>query len=111
MLYAQALHRLEGLTVQVDRDVHAALAQYSLAQDTTQLYERELLPLREQSLELARDSFAAGKTGFLYVLEAQNALLIARSEYVEQLGRLARSAPLLEAACGVPLANLAAPKE
>lgn len=111
MLYAQALHRLEGLAVQVDRDVHAALAQYSLAQDTTQLYERELLPLREQSLELARDSFAAGKTGFLYVLEAQNALLIARSEYVEQLGRLARSAPLLEAACGVPLANLAAPKE
>ena len=109
MLYEQALHRLEGLAMQVDREVRAALAQYSLAQDTTYLYERELLPLREQSLELARESFAAGKTGFLYVLEAQNALLTARSEYVEQLGRLARTTPSLEAACGVPLAILVTP--
>ena len=91
--------------------MRVAHAQYDLAQETVQLYEQELLPLREQSLGLARESFAAGKTGFLYVLEAQNELLAARSEYVGHLGRLARAIPLLEAACGRPFAELIAPQD
>lgn len=109
--YAQALRQLEGLTIRVGQQVRAAHAQYELALETTRLYERELLPLREQSLELARESFAAGKTGFLYVLEGQNELLAARREYVKQLAGLASTIPSLEAACGRPISELLTPRD
>lgn len=111
LLYEQSLRRLEGVTTRLNQQVRVAHAQFDLAQQTVHLYEQELLPLREQSLELARESFAAGKTGFLYVLEAQNELLAARSEYVEHLGLLARTIPMLEAACGRPITELNAAQE
>ena len=104
--HAQALRRLEALDVRVDQQVRGAFEQHSLAVDTARLYEDELLPLRQSSLELARESFTEGKTGFLSVLEAQSRLLAARREYVERLESLAVSIPALEAACGRPLAEL-----
>ena len=62
-----------------------------------------MLPLRESSLDLARESFAEGKTGFLSVLEAQNRLLVTRSEYVSRLDSVLSSLADLEAVCGRPL--------
>jgi cobalt-zinc-cadmium efflux system outer membrane protein len=109
--YAQALRQLDGLTTRVSQQVRTAHAKYELALETVRLYDRELLPLREQSLELARESFAAGKTGFLHVLEAQNELLAARREYVTQQASLASSIPSLEAACGRPIAELLTPQD
>jgi len=104
--HAQALRRLDALNVRIDQQVRGAFEQHALAADTARLYEDELLPLRRSSLELARESFAEGKTGFLSVLEAQSRLLAARREYVERLESLAVSIPALEAACGRPLAEL-----
>lgn len=104
--YAQALRRLEALVVRVDQQVRGAFEQHSLAVDTARLYEDELMPLRQSSLELARESFTEGKTGFLSVLEAQSRLLAARREYVERLEAVAVSIPALEAACGRPLPEL-----
>ena len=107
--YAQALRRLEGVSAHVAQQVRGAYERYALAQDTARLYRTELLPLRETSLELARESFAAGKTGFLSVLEAQDRLLATRREYVDRMEAVALSIPDLEAACGRPLAVLLAP--
>jgi cobalt-zinc-cadmium efflux system outer membrane protein len=101
--YAQALRRLEGVSAHVDQQVRGAYEHYAMAQDTARLYRTELLPLRETGLDLARESFAAGKTGFLSVLEAQDRLLATRREYVERLEAVALSIPDLEAACGRPL--------
>ena len=101
--YAQALRRLEGVTANVGQQVRGAYERYAMAQDTARLYRTELLPLREASLDLARESFAAGKTGFLSVLEAQDRLLATRREYVDRLEAVALSIPDLEAACGRPL--------
>lgn len=101
--YAQALRRLEGVSAHIAQQVRGAYERYSMAQDTTRLYRTELLPLREASLDLARESFAAGKTGFLSVLEAQDRLLATRREYVDRLEAVALSVPDLEAACGRPL--------
>lgn len=101
--YAQAQRRLEGVAAQVLQQVRGAYERYAAAQETAQLYRTELLPLREESLELARESFAAGKTGFLSVLEAQDRLLATRRDYVGLLESVALSAPELEAACGRPL--------
>lgn len=104
--HAQAQRRFEALSVRVNQQVRGAFEQHALAVDTARLYQDQLLPLRESSLELARESFAEGKTGFLSVLEAQGRLLAARREYVERLEAVAVSIPALEAACGRPLAEL-----
>lgn len=101
--YAQALRRLEGISAQVTQQVRGAYERYAMAQDTARLYRSDLLPLRETSLALARESFAAGKTGFLSVLEAQDRLLTTRLAYVDRLEAVALSIPDLEAACGRPL--------
>lgn len=101
--YAQSLRRLEGVVVKVNQQVRGAYEGYMMTQDMAHLYQAELLPLREASLELARESFAAGKTGFLSVLEAQDRLLQTRREYVDRLEAVALSIPALEAACGRPL--------
>lgn len=104
--YAQAQRRLEALNVRVDQQVRGAFESYAVATDTARLYQDQLLPLRQSSLELARESFTEGKTGFLSVLEAQGRLLAARREYVERLEAVAVSIPALEAACGRPLPEL-----
>lgn len=101
--YAQAIRRLEGVSAQAAQQVRGAYERYAMAQDTARLYRTELLPLRETSLDLARESFAAGKTGFLSVLEAQDRLLTTRLAYVDRLEAVALSIPDLEAACGRPL--------
>lgn len=103
---AQAQRRLEALSTQVAQQVRGAYERYALATDSARLYRDRLLPLRQSSLELARDSFTEGKTGFLSVLEAQGRLLSARREYVERLEAVSRSLPELEAACGRPLVEL-----
>lgn len=103
---AQAQRRLEGLNMQVAQQVRGAYELYALATDSARLYQERLLPLRQASLELARESFTVGKTGFFSVLEAQRRLLSARREYVDRLEALARSIPELEAACGRPLVEL-----
>jgi outer membrane protein, heavy metal efflux system len=107
---AQARRTLEGQSALVVQEVRGAHARYSLARDTVRLYQEELLPLRRTSLDLAREAFAAGKTGFLSVLEVQQQLLTARREAVDQLESLLRSVPELEAACGQPLEALLAPE-
>jgi len=105
----QARRRLEGLTTAAMQEVRGAHARYSLSQDTVRLFQEELLPLRESSLDLAREAFAAGKTGFLSVLEAQEQLLTARRDFVGHLETLVRAIPDLEAACGQPLQLLLPP--
>jgi len=106
--HAQAQRRHVALEILVDQQVRGAFEQFTLAVDTARLYEDELLPLRRSSLELARESFAEGKTGFLSVLEAQSRLLRSRREYVNRLEAVAISVPALEAACGRPLPALRA---
>lgn len=107
--YSQAMRRLEALDVRVDQQVRGAFEQHAFAVDAARLYGDQLLPLRQSSLELAQESFAEGKTGFLSVLEAQGRLLAARREYVERLKAVAVSIPALEAACGRPLPELLQP--
>lgn len=100
--YAQARRRLQGVSARVAQEVRGAYERYAMAQDTARLYRTELLPLQEVSLDLARESLAAGKTGFLSVLEAQNRLLATRREYVDRREAVALTIPGLEAACGRP---------
>ena len=104
--YAQALRQLEGICVRVTQEVRGAQQRYAVVRNAVDLFRSELLPLRESSLSLARESFVAGKTGFLSVLEAQNELIATRRTYVDRMEELYLSIPELEAACGRPLEDL-----
>lgn len=109
--HAQALRQFEALNIQVEQEVRGALEEYSVASDLARLYRDQILPLRQSSLELARESLAQGKTRFLSVLEAQGELLAARREYVERLEAVSESIPGIEAACGRPLSEILSPAQ
>lgn len=106
MRYAQAQKNLEALTVSVAQQVRGTHARFRAALDIARSYQEKILPLSESNLELARESFQAGKTGFLSVLTAQRKLLSSRRASIERLRALSQSVPELEAVSGRPLHDI-----
>ncbi len=106
MRYAQASQTLEALTVEVVQQVRGAQEDYRTANDIARSYKERILPLGENSLDLAQESFRSGKTGVLSVLIAQRKLLSARREFFQKLEQLALSVINIEAAIGLPVSKL-----
>lgn len=106
MRYAQAIQTLKALTVEIVQQVRGAQEGFLAARDIAKSYKERILPLGENSLELAQESFRAGKTGVLSVLIAQRKLLSARRDYFQKLEQLAYSVINIEAAIGMPVSNL-----
>lgn len=104
--HQQAGTTLDALTLSTHQQVRAAYERFTATLETTRAYRDEIAPLRESSLELARESFRAGKTGFLSVLEAQKQLLAARRDANSWAETSALMLIELEAACGRPLSEL-----
>ncbi len=104
--YEQSRRLLEDLIVRVDQDVRLAVARMRKAVGDAGYYRDQVLPLREQSLELARTAYQAGRTPLLNVLEAQRALLKAREGYADSLQASADAAIELEKAAGLRLSRL-----
>ena len=104
--YAQASQTLKALTVEVIQQVRGAQEGFLAARDIARSYKERILPLAENSLELAQESFRAGKTGVLSVLIAQRKLLSARRDYFQKLEQLAYSVINIEAAIGMPVSKL-----
>ncbi len=67
-------------------------------------YESQVIADRSRGLDLARESFRAGKTAFLSVLEAERRLVAARAGLVDAARIEARSLVDLEHAIGEPVA-------
>ena len=89
---AEAVKRLRSMVVDVAHDVQLAYELALAAWDTAHFYENEFLPLKESSLELAREAYRAGKIPLVSVLGAQRALRDAHAGRIEILrdGALAR---------------------
>ncbi len=104
--HQQAQTTLDALTVETHQQVRAAHQRLISTLETARAYRDNITPLRESSLELAREAFRAGKTGFLSVLEAQKRLLAARRDANEWAEASALMLIELEAACGRPLREL-----
>jgi len=102
----QAMASLEDLRLSAHQQIRAAFERLVTTLYTARSYQEDILPLRESSLDLARKSFRAGKTGFLYVLEAQKQLISARREAASWTESSALMLISLEAACGRPLREL-----
>lgn len=106
MLHSQASQTLKALTIEVVQQVRGAHEAFLAANDIARSYKESILPLGENSLQLAQESFRAGKTGVLSVLIVQRKLLSARREYFQKLEQLALGVINIEAAIGMPIKDL-----
>lgn len=104
--HQQAQTTLDALTIATHQQVRAAHERLASTLETARAYREDIAPLRESSLELAREAFRAGKTGFLSVLEAQKQLLAARRDANAWAETSALMLIELEAACARPLSEL-----
>ncbi len=97
---AEALRRqaeYHSLEAEILRQLQSAYDRVNETRRTLDLYRRRLVPLAGQSLEAARDAYAAGGGDFLDVLDAAKRLIAvrlqlarARSDYLKRLATLER---------------------
>ncbi len=104
--YEQAYKTLDALNRTITQEVGGALDRAATAWEIVQLYQTQAIPLAERNLELSRESYRAGKTSFLEVLETQQFFLESRSKYIEALQTAAGTIPDLERTVGRPFREL-----
>ena len=102
----QAEATLAALRISARQQVRTAYERCVTTLETERAYREDIAPLRESSLELATESFRAGKTGFLSVLAAQKELLAARRNANSWAKNAVLAVVALEAASGRPLSEL-----
>ena len=96
----------ESAQVAVAQDVRSGADRVNTAARNLKFYSEELLPQAERSLELARESFSAGRTSLLALVEVQRQLLEARRGHVTLRLEAAVSSSDLERVVGKPLLEL-----
>lgn len=107
--WREATGQREAMRRQAVQEVRGAHERVRVALTNARFYHDQLLPLREQNLELSRDGYRAGKTPFFDVLDAQRNLLKARGEAVEAQRDAAQELTELQRAAGRPLSELLSP--
>ncbi|MCC7338401.1 MAG: TolC family protein [Pirellulaceae bacterium] len=103
---SQALAKLDAQRLAMRNDVRFAMTQHRAARRSVDRFEKKLLPLRTESLALAREAFSEGKTNLLFVLESQRQLLQARIEYLSRLNTYLTSVSAIEKAVGVSVCGI-----
>lgn len=104
---SQAMAKLSAHGLTLRNEVRLALTQHRTARQSVELFEKKLLPLRTESLALAREAFSEGKTNFLFVIESQRQLLQTRREYLVRLGTYLNSIAKVEKAVGLSVCKMA----
>ncbi|MDB4968879.1 MAG: tolC [Myxococcales bacterium] len=87
----------------IETAVRAAWATYSAATTRARFFESRYVPSATQVESMAREGFAAGKTGLLPLIEAQRALLDSRLGQTEARFAVQAARADLEGASGVAL--------
>jgi cobalt-zinc-cadmium efflux system outer membrane protein len=96
----------ESAQVAVAQNVRASADRVSTSSRNLAFYSEELLPQAERSLALARESYAAGRTTLLALVEVQRQLLEARRGHVTLRLEAAAASSDLERVVGAPLPGL-----
>lgn len=104
--YQQAEKTLDALLRELPQDTRIAYERAHTAWETSRFYRDQLLPLREDSLNVAREAYEAGRASFLQVLEAERTLLEPRAGYVEVLQNSAAGVVELERVIGQPMSRI-----
>jgi len=104
--YQQAAKSYEAVDRSLAHDVRGALERTRTAWEIVHFYREQSLPLANRNLELSTETYRAGKSSLLEVLEAQRFLLDTRSKYVDALHDAAAKLSDLERVIGLPAAQL-----
>jgi cobalt-zinc-cadmium efflux system outer membrane protein len=99
----QALRLLDGLERSISQEVRGAADQAQTAWRIARFYRDEVVPQARKSLEMSRESYHAGKSSILSVLDAERTYLSAREGYAAALEESASALPRLERVVGVPV--------
>ncbi|MDE0896443.1 MAG: TolC family protein [Planctomycetota bacterium] len=110
---ARAMFKLEQMVklqeaaqVTVAQNVRSGVDRVNTASKSLAFFNEELLPQAERSLELAQESFAAGRITLITLVEMQRQLLEARRGHVTLRLEAATSSSDLERVVGMPLPEL-----
>ncbi|KAA3611849.1 MAG: TolC family protein [Planctomycetota bacterium] len=93
----------QSARVTVAQEVRSSADRVQTTAGNLQFYRAELLPQVERSLEMARESFTAGQSPLLAVIEMQRQLLEVRRGYVSLCLEAAVAISDLERAVGAPI--------
>jgi outer membrane protein TolC len=81
---AQSRQRLDNVRAQIDADVRTALLNLESAEEQV-VVARSNVDLADQTLDQARDRFAAGVTDTVEVVQAQETVASAHEQYISSL--------------------------
>lgn len=95
---------LESLQRTVAQETREAADRLQTAWGVARMYEREVLPQAQATLELSESAYQAGQTPILNVIDAQRSLLEVRQAYVAALQTAASALVDLERATARPAA-------
>jgi CzcA family heavy metal efflux pump len=98
----------QAARIAIAQNVRTAVDRVNAASQNLVFFEQQLLPQAELSLELARQSYAAGRSKLLALIEVQRQLLEARRGHVALRLEAAASASELERVVGSVLAQVPA---
>ena len=96
------LHR-EYLESAVPRDVEAAYARWTAAQDTVSVFRQGIVGQADQNLVVMREAYTLGQLRLLDVLNEQRRLIETRLAHIDAETELAQAAADLERAVGMDL--------
>lgn len=97
---------LEALLRTVSQETREAADRATTAWAVARLYEQEVLPQAQTTLDLSQSSYQAGQTAILNVIDAQRSLLETRQAYIAALQSAASALVDLERATARPATYL-----
>ena len=102
-LYWQEIKRYEAEYLQAVQEIRTAVDQAQTALQNTAYYRQEMVPQAQRNLEFSRNSYLAGQTNILTLLEAQRVLLESRRGDIAARLELATAIFELEQRVGEPM--------
>ncbi len=97
---AQRRAELARLVDRINFEVQEAVEQFRESAEVVRLYEEKTLKAAEANVKEAQAGYAAGKTPFLNLVEAQRSRVMLRDRYYEVIAEAARRRAALERAVG-----------
>jgi outer membrane protein, heavy metal efflux system len=99
----QMVKLYESAQIKVAQNVRSSADRVRTSARSLEFYEKKLLPQAEKALDLARESYAAGRSTLLALVEVQRQLLVARRGHVALRLEAAASTSDLQRIVGAPL--------
>ena len=106
--HVQAQHTLDAMDRRMVQDVRSAVDRARTAWAVTRLLDEQFVPLARKNLDLSQESYRAGKTSVLSVLEAQRFLLESHRRSVTAQLHAASATVEVERVVGRPLEDVSA---